>query len=66
MEQKHISITICDDCMDIDGMYDDTIRVRRRECIYVSSAVFSVIFVSSLFLWCYMIIMDMDKFEEKR
>ena len=69
MEQKHISITVCDDCMDImdvGDVYDDTIRVRRRECIYFSSAVLSVIFLGSLFMWCYIIIMDMDKLEEKR
>ena len=71
MEQKRISIsiTICDDCMDImdiDGVYDDIIRVRRRECMYVYSAVISVIFLGSLFWWCYVILMDMEKLEGNR
>ncbi len=67
MEQKDISITFCDDCMevmDMDGAYEDNIRVRRRECIYYSSTIFTVGFLIGLFIWCYIIISSMDKLEE--
>jgi len=63
-----LSITICDDCMelmDMDNFYDESKRNRRRECIYYSSAVFTVGFLFSLFLWCYVVILDMEKLEEK-
>lgn len=63
-----LSITMCDDCMelmDMDNFYDESNRNRRRECIYYSSAVFTVGFLFSLFLWCYVVISDMEKLEEK-
>lgn len=63
-----LSITICDDCMelmDMDNFYDESKRNRRRECIYYSSAVFTVGFLFSLFIWCYVVILDMEKLEEK-
>ena len=63
-----VSITICDDCMelmDMDNFYDESNRNRRRECIYYSSAVFTVGFLFCLFLWCYVVISDMEKLEEK-
>lgn len=63
-----VSITIFDDCMelmDMDYVYDESNRNMRRECIYYSSAVFSVGFLISLFFWCYVVILDMEKMEEK-
>jgi len=63
-----VSITIFDDymeLMDMDYVYDESNRNRRRECIYYSSAVFSVGFLISLFFWCYVVILDMEKMEDK-
>jgi hypothetical protein len=58
-----VSITICDDCL--DDYYNDSKINRRRECIYYSSAVFTVGFLISLFFWCYVIILEMDKIDKK-
>lgn len=63
-----VSITIFDDymeLMDMDYVYDESNRNMRRECIYYSSAVFSVGFLISLFFWCYVVILDMEKMEDK-
>lgn len=63
-----VSITIFDDymeLMDMDYVYDESNRNRRRECSYYSSAVFSVGFLISLFFWCYVVILDMEKMEDK-
>ena len=63
-----VSITIFDDymeLMDMEYVYDESNRNRRRECIYYSSAVFSVGFLISLFFWCYVVILDMEKMEDK-
>jgi hypothetical protein len=68
MEQKDISITFCDDCMDLldvdNNVQNDSIRVRRRNCIYYCSTVFSIVFLGLLFIWCYVIIAEMDQIDE--
>jgi len=59
MEQKEISITICDECM---GSFevDTTKRITIRTGIYYASAVVTVLFLSSLMYWTYFVLNDMN------
>lgn len=58
-----LSIMVWDD-FEEEEEEEGTNRYKRRELIYYSSAVFTVVFLITLFCWCYIIIVDMEKWEE--
>lgn len=59
MEEKHISITICDDCMNMD-VFEDSRIIHRRHCLYFVSSLISSLFLVGLFYWTWVVIRDID------
>ena len=65
MVYKDVSITVCDDCldvMDVDRL-DDSKRVRRRDAVYYGSVYVMLVGLVGLFYWCYIVMADMDEIE---
>jgi hypothetical protein len=63
MEYKEVSILICDDCMDAMDTEDYNIHSKRkyiRKCIYYGSTVASILFLLSLFIWSYIVVMEVE------
>ena len=65
MEYKEVSILICDDCMDAmddtnTEYHNNSRRIYLRKCIYYGSAIASILFLVLLFVWSYIVVMEME------
>jgi hypothetical protein len=63
MDHGEISILICDDCMDAMDMDDFQANARRvyiRSFIYYGSAVVTMVFMTALCIWSYIVVMEVD------
>jgi len=66
-DTKEISITICDDCMDIMDIdkHDKSKIIRLRKAVYYTSTIITVAFLLFLFYWTYSITMEVNTMEEE-
>jgi len=63
MDHGEVSILICDDCMDAMDMDDFQANARRvytRRLIYYGSAVATMVFMTVLCIWSYMVVMEIE------
>jgi len=63
MDHGEVSILICDDCMDAMDMDDFQANARRmytRRFIYYGSAVATMVFMTVLCIWSYMVVMEVE------
>ena len=67
MESKEISITICDDFSDMVYVerLNNSKRISRRESIYFTSTVVTVLFLISMFYWTYIVLNELDETSNK-
>lgn len=54
---KIVEITICDDCIDFS---EDSKTIYKRNFAYCLSAFTSVVFVSGLLYWTYVVLKDIE------
>ena len=68
MDHGEISILICDDCMDamdIDDFQANARRVYIRSFIYYGSAVVTMVFMTALCIWSYIVIIDVESMPDR-
>ena len=67
MEAKEISITICDDFSDMIYLkrLDNSKIIRRRECVYTTSTVVTVLFLIGMFYWTHIVLNELDETTNK-
>jgi hypothetical protein len=57
LRPKEISITVCDDWLPYEEpLHDTEKRIYRKKCVYYVSCIMTVLFVSVIFYWSYLII----------
>jgi hypothetical protein len=68
MEHKEVSIFICDDCMEIMDMDDLNVnsrRIYRRQLVYYMSAIVTILFMTGLCIWSYIVIMEVESMPDR-
>jgi hypothetical protein len=54
---KEISITVCDDWLPYEEpLHDTEKRIYRKKYVYYGSCIITVLFITTIFYWSYLII----------
>jgi hypothetical protein len=54
---KEISLSICDDCIPFEEpLHDTEKRIYRKKYVYYGSCIMTVVFMTVIFYWSYLII----------
>lgn len=59
MERKPISITVCDDFMNMD-IFEESKIIHKRKCLYFVSLFITTLCLMGIFYWTWIVLRDID------